>query len=259
MLKVNDKTKDIINDIVQKYQARIRNRIDDSRGKELDIDEAKDEVIRLERFAKRLEPDFQIDLDELIRENLINTGNALLEEYKNKLASLTEELETTNTSGIIIDPLRIMGGSIVDRDLLIKQLTQSKEVEDGKEWVENTSKKWYKPWTWFQEEGYYRQKYKTVKYVDASNLAQEFLAPVQKNVYDNGDKAGSHVLKQSEKISRKFKEEFKRLDNVLKDKLEELESFATDREKAEDRIRESESKLKWLETIKAKVESILEI
>ena len=259
VLKVNDKTKDIINDIVQKYQARIRNRIDDSRGKELDIDEAKDEVIRLERFAKRLEPDFQIDLDELIRENLINTGNALLEEYKNKLASLTEELETTNTSGIIIDPLRIMGGSIVDRDLLIKQLTQSKEVEDGKEWVENTSKKWYKPWTWFQEEGYYRQKYKTVKYVDASNLAQEFLAPVQKNVYDNGDKAGSHVLKQSEKISRKFKEEFKRLDNVLKDKLEELESFATDREKAEDRIRESESKLKWLETIKAKVESILEI
>ena len=41
----------------------------------------------------------------------------------------------------------------------------------------------------------------------------------------------------------------KRLDSVLKDKLKELESFATDQEKAEERIKESERKLTWLETI----------
>lgn len=264
VVKVNDEAKDVIDGIVQKYQARIRKRIDDVRGEELDVDEAKDEVVRLERFAKKLEPDFQIDLDELIRENLINTGNALLVEYKNKLASLTEELDSTSISGISVDPLRIMGGSIMGGnvaadDFLIKKLIQSKEVEDGKEWIENTSKKWYKPWTWFQEDGYYREKHKTVKYVDASQLAQEFLAPVQENVYDNGDSACSHVLKQSNKIARIFNEEFRRLDDVLKCKLEELESFTTDHEKAEERIRESECKLAWLETIKTKVESILEI
>lgn len=259
VVKVNDEAKDVIDGIVQKYQARIRKRIDDVRGEELDVDEAKDEVVRLERFAKKLEPDFQIDLDELIRENLINTGNALLVEYKNKLASLTEELDSTSISGISVDPLRIMGGNVAADDFLIKKLIQSKEVEDGKEWIENTSKKWYKPWTWFQEDGYYREKHKTVKYVDASQLAQEFLAPVQENVYDNGDSACSHVLKQSNKIARIFNEEFRRLDDVLKCKLEELESFTTDHEKAEERIRESECKLAWLETIKTKVESILEI
>lgn len=264
VVKVNDEAKDVIDGIVQKYQARIRKRIDDVRGEELNIDEAKDEVIRLERFAKKLEPDLQVDLDELIRENLINTGNALLTEYKNKLASLTEELESTSISGISIDPLKLMGGSImvgnvVADDFLIKKLIQSKEVEDGEEWVENTDKKWYKFWTWFQEDGYYRTKYKIIEYVDASQLAQEFLAPVQENVYDNGDSACSHVLKQSNKIARVFGEEFKRLDNVLKSKLEELKSFKSDKKKAEERIRESESKLKWLETIKAKVESILEI
>lgn len=264
VVKVNDEAKDVISGIVQKYQARIRKRIDDVRGEELNIDEAKDEVIRLERFAKKLEPDFQVDLDELIRENLINTGNALLTEYKNKLASLTEELESTSISGISIDPLKLMGGSItggnvVTDDFLIKKLIQSKEVEDGEEWVENTDKKWYKFWTWFQEDGYYRTKYKTIDYVDASQLAQEFLAPVQENVYDNGDSARSHVLKQSNKIARVFGEEFKRLDNVLKSKLEELKSFKSDEKKAEERIRESESKLAWLKSIKVTVESILEI
>ena len=259
VLKVNDEAKDIINDIVQKYQARIRKRIRDVYGEELDIDEAKDEVIRLERFAKKLEPDFQIDLDELIRENLINTGNALLAQYKNKLASLTEELKSTIISGINIDPLRLMGGSVVDGDLLIKQLIQSKEVEDGKEWVENTDKKWYKPWTWFQEDGYYRQKYKTVKYVDASELAQDYLTPIEEGLRNNGNNACSHASKQSIKIAEAFNKEFKRLDNVLKGKLAELESFTTDKKKAEECIRETKCKLEWLETIKAKVESILEI
>ena len=42
-------------------------------------------------------------------------------------------------------------------------------------------------------------------------------------------------------------------------KLSELESCATDKEKADERARESERKLRWLEEIKTKVESILEV
>lgn len=257
VIRVNDEAKEVIDNIVQKYQARIRKRIDDVRGEELDIDEAKDEVARLERFAKKLEPDFQSELDELIRENLVNTSNALLEEYRKKLASLAEEIDTI---GITIDPLKLMNASFAIADeFSIKKFVQSKEVEDGREWIENTSKKWYKPWTWFQEKGYYRTKYKTVQYIEASELVQEFLAPIQEVVYDNGDNARKYALKQSNHIARSFNEEFKRLDNILKLKLTELESFATDKEKAEERIRESEHKLKWLETIKVEVESILEI
>lgn len=260
VVKVNNEAKDVIESIVQKYQGHIRKRIDNVRGEELDIEEAKDEVIRLERFAKKLEPDFQSELDELIRENLISTSNALLEEYKRKLSSLTENLDPNILVGITIDPLKLMGGSVgaLD-DFSVKKLIQSKEVEDGEEWIKNTSKKIYKPWTWFQEKGYYRTKYKTVKYVDASELAQEFLALIQENVYNNGDSARQHALKQSNRIASSFNKEFKRLDDVLRHKLSELESFATDKEKAEERIRESECKLKWLETIKSKVESILEI
>ena len=260
VIKVSDDAKDIIDSIVQKYQAKIRKKIDELRGQELDMDEVMDEVSRLERYAKKLEPDFQAELDELIRENLVKTSNALLQEYKKRLASLTSEIDPNALAGISIDPLKLMGGTVPTADdFSVTKLVQSKEVEDGKEWVENTNKKWYKPWTWFQEKGYYKTKYKTVKYVPASELAQEFFAPIQETVLSNGDLAQKHAIKQSNRIVASFNKEFERLDGVLKQKLSELESYATDKTKAEERIKETEKRLAWLEVIKNHVASILEI
>ena len=260
VIKVSDDAKDIIDSIVQKYQAKIRKKIDELRGQELDMDEVMDEVNRLERYAKKLEPDFQADLDELIRENLVKTSNALLQEYKKKLASLTSEIDPNALAGISIDPLKLMGGTVPTADdFSVTKLVQFKEVEDGKEWVENTNKKWYKPWTWFQEKGYYKTKYKTVKYVPASELAQEFFAPIKETVVNNGELAQKHAIKQSNRIVASFNKEFERLDGVLKQKLSELESYATDKTKAEERIKETERRLAWLEVIKNRVASILEI
>ena len=260
VIKVCDEAKEVIESIVEKYQAKIRKRIDDARGQELDVDEAMDEVARLARFAQKLKPDFQAELDELIRANLITTSNALLDEYKKRLASLTQDIGSAGLSSITIDPLKLMGGSGVRADdFSVYKLVHSKEVEDGKEWVKNTDKKWYKPWTWFQESGYWRKKRKTVKYIDASELTQEFLSPIQEIVFEDGDNARQHAQKQSNRIATLFNQEFKRLDDVLKAKLADLESYATEQEKEEARVRESEAKLQWLETIKKEVESILEI
>ena len=259
VININDRANEVIDSIVLKCEKKITERIDKVRGEQLDIDDARDELDRLERFAKKLEPDFEAELDDLIRENLINTGNALLEEYKKKLASLTESVGNGHFSVIAIDPLKLMGGSVAYDDFLIQRLAKSKEVEDGEEWVENTNKKWYKPWTWFQEKGYYRTKYKTVQYVNASELAQEFLTPAKEMIYDDGDNAKNYALKQSNHIAAIFRGEFKRLDEILRSKLAELESYASDKEKAEERIRESEKKLEWLNNIKSEVESILEI
>ena len=66
-------------------------------------------------------------------------------------------------------------------------------------------------------------------------------------------------MKQSNHIASAFNKEFQRLDVVLKKKLSELESYATDQEKAAERVKETERRLAWLEEIKARVASILEI
>lgn len=260
VVKVNEDAHEVVDSIITKFQRKIREKIDELRGEELDIDEAESEMQRLERFARKLEPSFQEDLDDLIRENLIKTSKALLDNYRAKLKSLTKDLEGDVLTDITFDPLKLMGGDINSADSFsFKKFEKTKKVEDGEEWVKNTDKKWYKPWTWFQEKGYYRTKYKTVKYVDAGELADEFLQPVQDIIYEDGESAVKYALKQSKRISEKFAKEFKKLDDLLKAKLNELESYATDKEQAEARIKESEEKLRWLEQIKNEVEEILEI
>ena len=93
----------------------------------------------------------------------------------------------------------------------------------------------------------------------SNELAQEFFAPIKEIVVNNGDLAHKHAIKQSNRIVASFNKEFSRLDSVLKQKLSELESYATDKTKAEERIKETERRLAWLEVIKNRVASILEI
>ena len=259
VVRVNDEAKEVVEGIIAQFQQKITKKIDELRGEELTVDEAESEMQRLERFAKRLEPDFQTELDELIREDLFKTSNALLTAYRQKLASLVDELDGSILSGISIDPLKLMGGNITSDSFSLRKFVQTKEVEDGEEWVKNTDRKWYKPWTWFQEKGYYRTKYKTVEYIDAKKMAAEFLNPIQNVMFENGENATKYALKESKKISESFSKEFKKLDDLLKNMLEELKSYATDKEQAEARIKESERRLAWLEQIRSEVESILEI
>lgn len=260
VLQVDDEAKNVVEEIIKKFQAKIRNKIDELRGKEIEIALVEHEVSELAQFARRLEPNFQAELDELIKNNLIKSSQALLKTYRDKLISLTDELEVDSLTGISIEPLKFMEGDITPIDSFsIEHMVQSKKVENGREWIENTNKKWYKPWTWFQERGYYRKKYKTVKYIDAGELADEYLSKIQTLIYDNGENTIKYATKQSVNILRAFKKEFEKLDNILKEKLDQLKSYATDRTQAEARIQESKERLEWLKSIKAEVESILDI
>lgn len=260
VLQVDDEAKNVVEEIIMKFQAKIRNKIDELRGKEIEIALVEQEVSELAQFARRLEPNFQAELDELIKNNLIKSSQELLKTYRDKLISLTDELEADSLTGIFIEPLKFMEGDITPIDSFsIEHMVQSKKVENGREWIENTNKKWYKPWTWFQERGYYRKKYKTVKYIDAGELADEYLSKIQTLIYDNGENTIKYATKQSVNILRAFKKEFEKLDNILKEKLDQLKSYATDRTRAEARIQESEERLEWLKSIKAEVESILDI
>ena len=174
VVKVNEDAREVVEGIIEKFQQRVRKKIDELRGTELEMGEVEYEMQGLEKFARKLEPDFQVELDELIKKNLVDSVDVLLQNYRKKLKSLTEELDGNVLQGITIDPLRFMSGNLSSGDSFsIHKLVQTKQVEDGEEWVKNTDKKWYKPWTWFQESGYTRTKYKTVKYVDGGEMADE--------------------------------------------------------------------------------------
>ncbi|PWV99304.1 dynamin family protein [Paenibacillus cellulosilyticus] len=264
VVRVNNSSKVAIQDIKKKFENRITKRIDDSRGHELSLEEVEDEVERLMKFVKKLEPDFEEDLDDLIRNDLKETGDALLKEYRDKLRSLIDEMGTQDLNDVTIDPLKIMSGSVQVLDYSVKHLVREEERVVGQEEyeVKERTRGWFSSVAFWPKSEYvtkYRDIRKTIHYVRADELAQEFLSPVQQSLYNNGEAARKYSLQQSTRIAERFNKEFARLDDVLKAKLSELESYATDKEKADERIKESERKLNWLEQIRSKVVSIIEI
>ena len=209
------------------------------------------------KFAEGLQAEVQVKLENLISNHVKKNAEDLLEQYKKKIAELAQDVKV---GSVELNPFELMQGDIIsDTSALISKMTKSEKVNVGEEWIANTDKKWYKPWTWFQEKGHYKEIYEDKEYVDGTELAQKFFAPIQELLYENSESAVEYAKKQTALIKKEFAKKFDELDAVLQTKLKELEICAKDNENIEARIKETQERLDWLEKIQNKVNGILEI
>jgi len=244
------------NDVIMVAQKKITEQLSSSDTK-ICKREAEELCRQFARFADNLQAEVQVKLEELIGNYVHKSATDLLEGYRKKISELTQDVNVGNVS---IDPFELMAGDIsTDVSSLINNLTETERVKVDEVWVENTSRKWYKPWTWFQEKGHWKDVYEDKEYVDGTKLAQRFFAPIQEQLYENSNNAIEYAKAQTKKIKQDFSKKFAELDTVLKKKLHELEDCANDNKNVERRIRESQAKLKWLEEIQIKTKAILDI
>ncbi len=209
------------------------------------------------KFAEGLQAEVQVKLENLISNHVKKNAEDLLEQYKKKIAELAQDVKV---GSVELNPFELMQGDIIsDTSALISKMTKSERVKVGEEWIENEDRKWYKPWTWFQEKGHYKEIYEDKEYVDGTELAQKFFAPIQELLYENSESAVEYAKKQTALIKKEFAKKFDELDAVLQSKLKELEICAKDNENIEARIKETQERLDWLEKIQNKVNGILEI
>ena len=258
--KVKDKASRVVDTIVEKYHAKIRSKISDLRGRELSLSDAKYAVRKMQDFASSLESDFRTELEDMIQANLVSTGYSLIEAYKSKLASMVNEIGVGSLK-INISPLEMMSGYIPDANsysLSDLERSRSRRVEDGGHY--ESRRKWWNPFSWFSEDVWVPEyRTETTYYVNSGDLAQKYFAPIEESLYNNGRSANNHAISESKEIAKLFVAEFKRLDNILNGKLKELKSYATEKDKVKERIKETERNLAWLQGIKNRVNSILEI
>lgn len=209
------------------------------------------------KFAEGLQAEVQVKLENLISNHVKKNAEDLLEQYKKKIAELAQDVKV---GSVELNPFELMQGDIIsDTSALISKMTKSERVKVGEEWIENEDRKWYKPWTWFQEKGHYKEIYEDKEYVDGTELAQKFFTPIQELLYENSESAVEYAKKQTALIKKEFAKKFDELDAVLQSKLKELEVCAKDNENIEARIKETQERLDWLEKIQNKVNGILEI
>ncbi len=219
--------------------------------------EAENICRQFERFAKDLKAEVQVKLEELIENNVKRNAEDMFSQYKDKLADLMEEIDV---GGIYLDPFEIMKGEIYyNTSEIISDSTRTETVKVGEKWIKNTNKKWYKPWTWFEESGHYEDIYEDREYIEKQELSHKFFAPIQESLYINRDSAVEYAEEQTKIIKFEFSERFDELDRVLTSKLNELKECATDEEKAKKKLKEAQERLAWLEEINGRVNAILEI
>jgi len=90
-------------------------------------------------------------------------------------------------------------------------------------------------------------------------LAQKFFAPVQENLYENSAAAQEYAKETTKRIKMDFAGKFDELDEILKEKLNELKECASDEKEAQKKLEEAQRRLNWLNDIQKKVDAILEI
>lgn len=255
-INYDSEIKKLANNVIMEAQKKITDQLSSADTK-ISKREAEELCRQFARFADNLQAEVQVKLEQLITNHVHKSASELLDEYRKKISELAQDISVESVS---IDPFELMAGEIsTDVSSLIKNLTEKESVKVDEVWVENTSKKWYKPWTWFQERGHWKDVYEDKEYVDGTKLSQRFFAPIQEQLYENSNNAIEYAKAQTENIKQEFSKKFAELDAVLKQKLQELENCANDNKDVERRIRESQAKLKWLEDIQVKIKSILDI
>lgn len=244
------------NQILAQAQKKIRKYLGYGKKEKLTVKEAEDACKEFAKVADRVQVEVQVKLENLVENNVQNQAKKLLETYKQKLQELVEEVKIGD---IEIDPFKMMRGEIPNIDTIIHESTKTEHVETGKKWIENTDKKWYKPWTWFQESGWYRPIMEDREYIDQNILANRFFAVIEEALFENSQAAVCYARSQAEVIKDYFKGKFRELDKILKEKLEELNNCNKDEKEAAKNLDDSENKLVWLEDIKKRMDDILEI
>ena len=246
----------IIKDAQQEITKRLRNP-----EKKISVDEAERICTEFAKFADGLQARVQVELEKLIDTNLEANKNELLKQYREKLAELQKDIPVGD---IKLDPFEIMKGEIPSNTDVISDSTETEEVVVGQErdeYIKNYDKKWYKPWTWFQEKGHwtYKDIIEEQQYVDGKKLAEKFFAPIQEKLYENSASAQEYSKTEVERIKKDFALKFEALDKVLAEKLAELKACATDKDEAQKKLDEAQHRLEWLDAIYSRVNAILEI
>lgn len=250
--------RDVADNIINEAQKKISTYYSSNESK-ITRSEAENVCNAFNNFSEGLQAEIQVKLENIITNHVQKNAQELLNKYKQKISDLVEEDEVFEVK---VEPFQLLDGefeTIANMNNLVESLTTEEKVKVGKEWIANAAKSWYKPWTWFKESGHFEDIYEDKEYVDGSELAQRFFAPIEKQLFDNSDNAVKYAKEQSDNIKVFFGEKFTELDNLLNEKLIQLEACARNNEDVEKVIESTKKRLKWLEDIQIRMQEILNV
>ena len=246
---------------VATYMTEIKNKLSrmmSGRSNKVEKIKAKQQCEELEKECKAISVQIKVQIDKILETAYKDTITKIVEDYKRYLAELNIGVDTNALS---FNPANLISGSLSDLSSIIDDNTETVDesyYDDKYKWVPS-KKKWYNPFSWFNEGAHWEGKTieKYVDYVDMNEVASDYIVPFQKSLDDTKKDAVNHVKSETQRLKEHLKSELAKIDKVLNQKLDALSKTEADNKAKAEEIAVKEKNLKWLESIQNQVNNII--
>lgn len=246
---------------VATYMTEIKNKLSrmmSGRSNKVEKIKAKQQCEELEKECKAISVQIKVQIDKILETAYKDTITKIVEDYKRYLAELNIGVDTNALS---FNPANLVSGSLSDLSSIIDDNTETVDesyYDDKYKWVPS-KKKWYNPFSWFNEGAHWEGKTieKYVDYVDMNEVASDYIVPFQKSLDDTKKDAVNHVKSETQRLKEHLKSELAKIDKVLNRKLDALSKTEADNKAKAEEIAVKEKNLKWLESIQNQVNHII--
>ena len=200
-----------------------------------------------------MQPNIKVKLDEVIMKTVITTSKRIIDEYKECIASLIEIDDYDFSKDIKVS--EIFTRSIGNTESIVNDYIEVKKEISGYEeiWIGE----WYLPWTWFDTAKI--PIYKDVEEVDLVKFFMESIGSLNIEFEKSSEKAKEKAMEEASKFREYFIKEMDKLDNIVKNKIDELQKISSNKDKTEEEKNNNEKNKYWLEDFVKKLDNILEI
>lgn len=229
------------------------------------VEEAKKHHNKVIEVGKNIEIELKNELQNTIQKSLIEILEGLYKEYVNRIKKLTVTENKIINEEILINPFEMIEGSIEsfknfdefrnEYSEIKNEIIETKEVENEREWWEF--------WRWLEPSTVIIDVYGDVEYVNMNDLLENYHNDIESLVFKISDKTLQYGKGEISKVEEQFIKTKEQLDNILKNKLEYISELIQNKKNTftniEKKFKEFDEKIKWLESIKKRIEEVIEI
>lgn len=265
-------------DLREKVEMKVRNKMNDikntinsiisSQNNKVEKSVAKKLCNDLEKRCTALPAQINAQISSILNESYRETLTSIIEEYKKHLNDLNMGIGANELS---FNPIKLVVGSLNNLSGIIEDNTKRKDESYTvkEEYQKRVEGGFFRKVGHFffpnliddyTEETAYRDKKieKYVDYVDMRDVASDYLQPIQKKLDEIKVQVVKHAVDETNRLKEYLKKELVKIDNLLKEKLNDLSRTQNDTKYTEEEIKRKESNLKWLESIQNRVSDLIE-
>lgn len=212
-------------------------------------------ILKLKDEIKKLEKDLENELNRFIKNTVIDEGERLVNEYQEYVNDLKSEI---NITGFNFEKVRKFQeiniknvSQLLDEHLVTEDIYEERIVK-------NDRKRWYKPWTYFQDSYYViNEKVGEKQVVKIDALIDETMISITNDADANIKTAMEEAENQIKELKEYFKKELEKLDELVVKIVNDLDEKTKSEIEIKNRVENEKSSKLWLEEITEKLNNIM--